>query len=417
MSFRRGISDDPKEILVYAADNLAQFTLASTGVASKSDRPLPAAAPRDIVVLDREPDPAYLSWLRSLGLGTDRIVVYDCLGTPLAGAVAENPGPVLERVRPSEANTVFVPWFSGEMENRAARALNAESFGARADLTWAYNNKAGFKSLCRRLDIPVVEDTPVEIHGESHRHFKGFSEAVTRHLEPSSMALVRAVMDNAGVSLVFKTRGGDTRSLYDILVRHRVERVLVEPFLDIRTSPNDQWIVTRKGDIRHMGIREQICENGTHHTGTFKFPGDDTPQDLEIKRISRTLVKEMAESGYVGVAGIDYIVTNSGRIFPVENNARFNGSSYVSLILDRLAEQGMPADCWKFMKARTSPCSFDALSRRLAPILYNGARQASVFPYNCENLADTGAFSIIILAPDARGITDLESRLVRLDIH
>jgi hypothetical protein len=37
-------------------------------------------------------------------------------------------------------------------------------------------------------------------------------------------------------------------------------------------------------------------------------------------------------------------------LFPVENNARFNGSSYVSLILDNIEKLKAPISRWKFMK-------------------------------------------------------------------
>ncbi len=37
-------------------------------------------------------------------------------------------------------------------------------------------------------------------------------------------------------------------------------------------------------------------------------------------------------------------------LFPVENNVRFNGSSYVSLILDNIEKLKAPISRWKFMK-------------------------------------------------------------------
>ncbi len=65
----------------------------------------------------------------------------------------------------------------------------------------------------------------------------------------------------------------------------------------------------------------------------------------------------MADTGYKGVVGIDYIVSDEG-VFPVENNARFNGSSYVSLIVDNIEKLTAPIPCWKFMKIRRSHVHF-----------------------------------------------------------
>jgi hypothetical protein len=71
-------------------------------------------------------------------------------------------------------------------------------------------------------------------------------------------------------------------------------------------------------------------------------------------------------------------------LFPVENNALINGSSYVSLILDNIEKLKAPMPCWKFMKIKTSPCSFIELKKRLKTFLYNGVNVNSIFPYNCE---------------------------------
>jgi predicted ATP-grasp superfamily ATP-dependent carboligase len=56
------------------------------------------------------------------------------------------------------------------------------------------------------------------------------------------------------------------------------------------------------------------------------------------------VVINMAEFGYRGVVGIDYIVSDEG-IFPVENNARFNASSYVSMIVDNIEKLTPPIPC------------------------------------------------------------------------
>ncbi|MBW2166424.1 MAG: hypothetical protein JRG74_10145 [Deltaproteobacteria bacterium] len=76
----------------------------------------------------------------------------------------------------------------------------------------------------------------------------------------------------------------------------------------------------------------------------------------------------MAESGYNGVVDIDYIVSDEG-IFPVENNARFNGSSYVSMIVDNIEKLTSPIPYWKFIKIKT-----------------DGNKLNSVFPFNCNAL-------------------------------
>ena len=123
----------------------------------------------------------------------------------------------------------------------------------------------------------------------------------------------------------------------------------------------------------------------------------------------------MAEFGYRGVVGIDYIVSDEG-IFPVENNARFNGSSYVSMIVDNIEKLTSPIPYWKFIKIKTSPCSFLGLTERTKSVLYNGNKLNSVFPFNCDALPETGNFAVILLAQNLDQILYLKESLKEMGV-
>jgi hypothetical protein len=120
----------------------------------------------------------------------------------------------------------------------------------------------------------------------------------------------------------------------------------------------------------------------------------------------------MAETGYKGVVGIDYIVSDKG-LFPVENNARFNGSSYVSLIVDNIEKLNAPIPYWKFIKIKTVACSFPVLAERIKQIIYDGEKLNSVFPYNCDALPLTGDFSVVIIAENMNQIFTMEESLMK----
>ncbi len=416
-TFRECISNNPTECLVYGADNLSQFTRPNGPVRSKCDRALPAAGPEDIVVLRGKLDREYHNWIRSIGLGSDHVVAYGCStgNTPLSRLITEDPEPVKEVIRKIGKKPVYVPWFSGKMETAAAQTLGADLFGAKAPLTWRFNEKAVFKNICRRLDIPVVDDTLLRIRPENPGNRFEMEKTVRQYLGEHPRVLIRGTLDNTGVSLVFTTRGENINDVYQTLTRHGVNHVIIEPLLEVVSSPNDQWIVTRKGEIRHLGKRDQICKNDIHHVGTIKIQEPNSEELNRVKETSLKIVQHMAEKNYVGVIGIDYILTDSG-IYPVENNARFNGSSYVSIIVGNAEEHIGPVLCWKFIKVNTSPCSFKALSRRLAPILFDGRKSDSVFPYNCDALTETGDFTVILMAAAPGRIAFLEKTLLDMGV-
>ena len=118
----------------------------------------------------------------------------------------------------------------------------------------------------------------------------------------------------------------------------------------------------------------------------------------------------MSQYGYCGVLGIDYIVTDEN-VYPVENNARFNASSYSRLIVDKIKKVIPSIDYWKLIKIRTQPCTFSELIDRIQDILYDKEKLNSVLPYNCRALSVTGAFSVLLLAEDLNHLTHLEELL------
>jgi hypothetical protein len=68
-------------------------------------------------------------------------------------------------------------------------------------------------------------------------------------------------------------------------------------------------------------------------------------------------------------------------IFTVENNARFNGSSYVSMIEDDIEKLISPISYWKFIKIKTAACLFTELTEHIKPALYDDSKLNSVFPF------------------------------------
>ena len=66
---------------------------------------------------------------------------------------------------------------------------------------------------------------------------------------------------------------------------------------------------------------------------------------------------------------------------------------------------------WKFIKTRTSPCTFPELVSRLGGHLYDGHKLNAVFPLNCKELSSSGDFAIVLLGEYLEQITQLEDSL------
>ncbi len=415
-SIRTTISDNKDELVIYAADNFAQFPRRDATATSKCDRALASALSDDLVVLRGELDQDYHRWLRSHGLGSDHVVAYNMpsIGETLSELIIANPQPVKTMISEMGRRPVYVPWFSTQMEAAAAKILGADLFGATESDTLKYNDKAIFKALCQKLEVPVVDGVAFEVQPEDSNNFLQMKSLVERYLSAHDTVIIRGTLGEAGMSL-YKTKGDDLVGLYQAIAESGERVVLIEPFLSVSSTPNDQWVVGRDGRITHIGMIEQLCERGMVHVGSLKGEGP-SPQVFDaIKQTSLKIVTEMAEAGYRGVTGFDYIVADEG-VFPVENNARFNGSSYVNIIVHNIEELMGPVPVWKFIKIKTSPCTFVELSKRIDAVLYDGSKKNSVFPFNCEDLSRTGNFAVILLAEDMEQMHVLETSLKKLGV-
>ncbi|MBU8909985.1 MAG: hypothetical protein KOO65_01830 [Desulfobacterales bacterium] len=416
-SFRQCIQKDDNELLIFGADNFSQFPRRNASVSSKCDRALAIACKDDLVVLRTSLDHEYQEWLLSHGLGSDYVVEYKVQSREktLSELIVNDPEPIKKIIKKINRKPVYVPWFSGYMENEAAKVLGADLFGASESATIKYIDKASFKSICQQLDIPVVKGSSFEFYPDENENYLQFEKIINHYLSTSKIVIIRGTLGEAGMSL-YKTHGNDIAKLYRQITKSSEKVVIIEPFLNVSSSPTDQWVINREGNINHLGMRQQICERGMVHVGTLK--GEKTPKTVldYISKISVKIVTHMARSGYQGVVGIDYIVTDNG-IFPIENNARFNGSSYVSMIIDNIEEKlKAPIPYWKFIKIKTSACSFLELTKRMESILYDAKKSNCVFPYNCNSLSTSGSFAVVLLAKNLDQIVFLEKSLNEMGI-
>lgn len=409
---RECISANPNELVIYGADSFAQFPRRDGSVHSKCDRALAAAGADDLVILRTILDRDYHAWLRACGLGSGHVVEYNNSGAgmSLAELIIADPAPVLRVIKELGRQPVYAPWFSGIPEEKAARVLGAAHFGTSPALALKYNDKGSFKAICRQLAIPVVSGDTFTLHPRDPANCRAMRAVVERHLAGRQTVIIRGTLAESAMSL-YKTTGAGLEGLYREIVAGGERQVLIEPFLEVTSTPNDQWAIGRDGAIDHLGMLDQLCERGLVYVGNLK--GRQPPREVYdyIRDTSRLIVTDMAKAGYCGVAGIDYIVTEAG-IYPVENNARFNGSSYVSMVIHNIEQlTARPVPFWKFVKTGTSPCSFPELVARLGPNLYDGGSLNAAFPLNCKELPVTGAFNIVLMGEDPAQILDLERLL------
>ncbi len=413
--FETTLTNGGDACLVHLADGLGQYVRAPWNRPSRCERALALARDTDVVVLSRMPDPVYLNWLREMDLGTSHLVSYQGLhpGGALSRTIADYPEPVAERIIDLDKPKVLVPWYAGEAEEAAARSLDMGCLGAGGKLSWKHNDKAAFKDLCQWLRIPVLPGTTLTIGTASPwAEEAALVRAIDTHCKTTGIALVRAARDISGMGMTFKTRGEKIHRLYAHLADQGGMEILVEPLVAVQVSPTDQWFIPREGRPVHLGLLERVGEIGSSALLSCDF--FQPPGLARLKLHSRKIIQALADDGYTGPVGIDYIVDAQDQVYPVDINARFSRAAYMALLVERLSHGVGSVDTWKYLRARTAPGAFSQVAGQLGEWLYDGNTDTAVFPWDCETLGRDGELGLLLMSPDIKGIAHLENILERV---
>jgi hypothetical protein len=405
------ISSNKNELVIFGADSFAQFPTRNPTIHSHCDRALPGASSRDLVVLRGRQDHAYCKWLHTQGLGPGHVVEYkeSSRELSLSECIIQNPAPILKIIEETGLRPVYIPWYSGRKEVEVAEILGADLFGATEEATTKYNDKAEFKGICQQIGIPVVTGITFRMEPEDETNANEMARIINSFLATHETVIIRGTVGESGISL-YKTTGNDLPELYEEIRATGENNVIIEPFLRVISSPGDQWAIDRSGNVDHIGLTNQVCEKGMVHVGTQHGPPISKRLHELITQTSLKIVQHMSQYGYRGVLGIDYIVTDEN-VYPVENNARVNASSYAWLTTDKIKKVIPSIDYWKLIKIKTEPCTFPELADRIHDILYDGEKVNSVLPYNSWALSISGAFSVLLLAEDLNNLIHLEKLL------
>ncbi len=117
--------------------------------------------------------------------------------------------------------------------------------------------------------------------------------------------------------------------------------MLLESWIEKERDLNYQFLIDRRGNVTFTSVREALVYKGVHLG--HKLPVNLTPvQEVELERAYKIIGKQLAESGYYGVVGVDAMIDTKGLLYPcVEINARFNMATYQNEIVERFVEPQM----------------------------------------------------------------------------
>lgn len=392
-----------------------------------SERALVLARPQDIVCVNEEVEPAYLSYLAELGLGPtpDRVLPMSRFGDRLPGRalwvrLAESTealralGSLVREGGPSRLHPSIAS--RGSFALAAAVEIAADTEvqvdGGDPRIVEFADQKHNIRERAIALGIPVADGEVVELAvagGRRRRDYDVLRRAVERRLGQTGRVLLRGSHGSGGSAThIVGTGGTDADGLVRTLPDRLENRIyLVETMVTAMVSPNVQLHVSPAGGpITCVGVTDQRWERPLVHGGNL-FPSAAHLTD-EMVRWSFRMAEWLQDAGYAGLLGLDFVeyadlVTGEPRAFLAEVNPRVAGDTYPLALLDRLnaaqRRAGRPeSSAFVSGTIETRPRRFADFRRAADHLFYSPATGSGVVPHHIGSLG-RGRCGVVLFGP------------------
>ncbi len=341
----------------------------------------------NVLVLEREPDPALMEFFRHLGLNLPAIEILSRadfleLGRQLQESSITS-HPLLDRLRSSPAKSLD-GYVTNETIDRFASHLGKHTLST-PEGSHRGNNKLLLHQHMESIGAPVFLTRLAESKEDIVVAFRAF------RAEGYRFAVVKSQIGASGIGLVkFSTEENipeipqafffEGPCMVQAWLRtgeHGVESVF---------SPSVQLFLNDKAAYLY-DITEQILENSIHE-------GNESPPGYlaEAPALREEMLRQAGEAGvwlhaqgYRGPASADFLVTRhsdgSFTVYVCELNARFTGATYPSVLARHLHPHG----AWLMRNLElATPLAGDVLLEKLRTHLelFDPGRTTGILPIN-----------------------------------
>ncbi|KFL42525.1 hypothetical protein CH76_11985 [Lysinibacillus sp. BF-4] len=108
------------------------------------------------------------------------------------------------------------------------------------------------------------------------------------------------------------------------------DTVVVEQLLAVKANFSCQYVYNETLGIQYLGASEQLTDDEGHYQGNVMVR--DVPK--RVIEVGKHIMECGVDEGFVGVAGFDLIVTETGDIQAIDLNFRQNGSTAMLMFKD-----------------------------------------------------------------------------------
>lgn len=384
---------------------------------------LTLAGPADVVVLKQRPDPGYLAYLSSLGWREPRILTPTVSdpGRDVTGDALAAPELIAELAGLAATGAVLYPHGVSETVEELAKVSGLPLAAPSAAVCKAVNGKVYSR---RAGDLLGLRQPP----GRACADLVEWADAVEWARTVLASGERVGVKDSYGVSgkgiLLIESEG--RLDQLDRSFRRRADRtgddrlgVVVEQWMAKSADLNYQFVVFPDGSVTVDFVKLALTERGVHKGHLMPAPISVEVRSA-LDRTAAAVGRVMARDGYHGVVGIDAMLDDAGRPYPmIEINARNNMSTYQESLLSQFASPAGVTMARFYPVPADQPVTFDGIRERLGDLLFTGRDGTGLLINNFATAVAgpiaglPGRLYGLLMGPDEKSVQELDEYVTR----
>lgn len=348
------------------------------------------ARKEDILVLRRNPDNDFLSYLRSIGIEIPHILtVYsDDDKKSISELIGEDIHLIndlkefVEKNEKERIITNLIPYGITKAEEKLSECISARLLSD-SQISSFLNCKLTLKKMISKFDILFPESLVCD--GIEDLQNEGM-EFLIKH----GSVVLKEIYGSGGSGLSRISDIIQFKKLIDHMKRlSQLEgKIILEKWYPSRNSYNHQYMFM-DGVIYPHAFSKQLInnDNGKIIGSAFNRGSKNLTSVLEQHiELSRPIANEILNDGYQGLVGLDSIVCDEGLIFPViDINCRINLSTIFYEIFTRYFSSSYACFFYKEYEL-DEPMSFAKLINRIRHTAYSSAKKEGIVILNFTSL-------------------------------
>ena len=227
----------------------------------------------------------------------------------------------LEKIKINDV--VYTPYILSVQDEDNAKKIGIPIYGKNSEIVKQINDKTFIREISLKHNFPTI---PGFICDSREKLLDSAKLLIKNGCEKFC---IKEPFNSAGKG-VFFIRDKKQLDLFSKRIQFEGEKfsVVLEKWIDNKKDINYQIEVLEDGEVNFIGITEQIISI-TSYKGTV-YPADiSLEQENEYKKYAKLIGTILHKMGFVGVVGIDSIITSDNKIIPmIEINARINQSTF-----------------------------------------------------------------------------------------